>query len=150
MRYLLDVNALLALVMTSHQHHPRTLQWMTQHQSEGWATCAFTQAALVRIASQNHPSGGGPVRTVFTPRLAAEVLRQNIANKHHRFVSLDFGYDQVLATCTGGIVGHRQVTDAWLVTLAARKGIKLVTFDSGIDALLATPAERQTHLLTLS
>ncbi len=150
MKYLLDVNALLALAMTQHQHHPRILHWMTEHQSEGWATCAFTQAALVRIASQNHTPSGAPTRITFTPRLAADVLAQNIANRHHRFVQLDFGYDQVLATCTGGIVGHRQITDAWLVSLAAHKGMKLVTFDSGIGALLATPAERHAHLLILS
>lgn len=147
MKYLLDVNTLLALALVQHQHHTVIYQWMTQHQSEGWATCAFTQAAFVRIASQSHPPAA---RAVLTPRLAADVLAHNTANKHHRFLSLDFGQTQVLATCTGGIVGHRQVTDAWLVTLAAHKQIKLVTFDSGIGALLATPAERQAYLLTLS
>ncbi len=33
------------------------------------------------------------------------------------------------------ILGHRQVTDAQLLTLARRHGTRLVTFDSGIAAL---------------
>jgi predicted nucleic acid-binding protein len=33
------------------------------------------------------------------------------------------------------IVGHREVTDAQLLTLARRQGTRLVTFDSGASAL---------------
>ena len=51
--------------------------------------------------------------------------------------------------CTGGLLGHRQVTDAWLLALAIRHKVKLLTFDSGIRQLLATPQERQQHLSIL-
>jgi uncharacterized protein len=149
-KYLLDVNALIALALSHHQHHQRIHEWLTKNQSDGWATCAFTQAAFVRIASQNHTTLGGVARSTLTPQLAADLLAHNLANRHHQFASLDFGYDRVLSICTGGVVGHRQVTDAWLVALAAHKHMKLVTFDSGINALLATTAERQAHLLILS
>jgi len=43
------------------------------------------------------------------------------------------------------IAGHRQVTDAQLLTLARRHGLRLVTFDSGIVALAAG---RDVELLT--
>jgi len=33
------------------------------------------------------------------------------------------------------VLGHRQVTDAALLTLARRHGVALVTFDTGIAAL---------------
>ena len=61
-------------------------------------------------------------------------------------MALDFGIEQVLGCCTGGLRGHRQITDAWLLTLAMRHGARLLTFDSGIAQLLSTAAERQRHI----
>ena len=52
----------------------------------------------------------------------------------------------MLGSCTGGLRGHRQITDAWLLTLAMRNQVKLVTFDGGIAQLLATTEERAQHL----
>jgi predicted nucleic acid-binding protein len=57
--------------------------------------------------------------------------------------------EEVAGTCTGGLLGHRQVTDAWLLTTAVRHRARLVTFDAGIGALLATDAERQRALTIL-
>jgi predicted nucleic acid-binding protein len=43
-------------------------------------------------------------------------------------------------------LGHRQITDAYLLTTAARHDARLVTFDSGIRQLLATEPEREQRL----
>ena len=43
-------------------------------------------------------------------------------------------------------MGHRQVTDAWLLTAAVQNGMKLLSFDHGVPMLLATAAERQRHI----
>ncbi len=43
------------------------------------------------------------------------------------------------------MTGHRQVTDGHLLTLARRRGVRLVTFDAGILALADT---RDVELLT--
>ncbi|MET0544564.1 MAG: TA system VapC family ribonuclease toxin [Variovorax sp.] len=141
--YLLDANALIALGWPAHEHHDRMIRWFRSHARQGWATCALTQAAFVRIVSQ--PAFAG--RHVDISE-AAELLLRNTAHPHHRNMALDFGLAQVLGTCTGGVRGHRQVTDAWLLTLAARNKAKFVTFDGGIAQLLASPAERE-HLLSL-
>ena len=79
----------------------------------------------------------------------AELLLRNTQHPTHRFLPLDFGFADVLGACTGGLLGHRQVTDAYLLTLAIRAGVRLVTFDGGIGQLLANPAERQQHLRLL-
>ncbi len=76
----------------------------------------------------------------------AELLLHNMAHLQHRFLPMDFGMEQVLGCCSGGLRGHRQITDAWLVTLAMRHNVKLVTFDGGIGQLFATEAERERHL----
>lgn len=144
MSQLLDANALIALGWPTHEHHPRMLGWFRQHAKAGWASTAFTQSAFVRIISQPAFSG----RAIAISE-AAEVLLRNTAHPKHQLVALDFGFDDVLAACTGGILGHRQITDAWLLTAAIRNGMKLITFDSGIAQLLANTQERARHVMVL-
>ncbi len=144
MSHLLDANALIALCWPTHEHHEQMLAWFRQYAKKGWATTALTQAAFVRIVSQQVFSG----RSIGIGEVA-ELLLRNTAHPAHRFVPLDFGFDQVLVACTGGILGHRQVTDAWLLAAAMRNGMKLLTFDTGIGQLLASANERLSHMALL-
>ena len=149
MSYLLDVNVLIVLAWPAHQHHTPATMWFEQQASSGWATCAITESSFVRITSQpsfTASAGYDPV----TVDQAGKMLRANIAHKNHQFLDLNFGFDKVLSTCTGGLQGHRQITDAYLLTLAIQNKRQLVTFDSGIGSLLATTDERHKHLLVLS
>jgi uncharacterized protein len=143
--HLLDVNALIALGWNAHKHHATMLAWFSRHANEGWATCAFTQAGFVRVLSQ--PALGAAASSM--PELA-EALANNLAHPSHRLLALDFSFADVLACCTGGVVGHRQIADAWLLTAAVRAGMKLLTFDRGVGALLASDAERKAHVLSLT
>lgn len=79
----------------------------------------------------------------------ADALAHNLSHPKHRFVPLDFDFAAVLACCTGGVVGHRQVTDAYLLTAAVRSGMKLLTFDSGVGTLLSSPDERRARIQVL-
>lgn len=142
--HLLDVNALIALLWEDHQFHDTMAAWFARHARAGWATCAITQSGFVRVMSQ--PALAKPVRAVAE---LAEVLAHNVAHRGHRLLPLDFGFGAVLACCSGGVVGHRQVTDAYLLAAAIRAGGRLLTFDRGIAQLLATDAERQRHMLVL-
>lgn len=144
MSFLLDANALIALGWPAHEHHERVLTWFKKHARQGWATCAFTQSAFVRIIAQ--PSFSGHTVSVSE---VGELLLRNTAHPKHRFLLLDFGFEQVLGCCTGGLLGHRQITDAYLLTLAIRQGAKFVTFDGGVRHLLATEPERERHLQLL-
>ena len=144
MSSLLDANALIALCWPTHEHHPHMMAWFKQHARQGRATTAFTQAAFVRIVSQQVFAG----RAIAVAEVA-ELLLRNTAHPKHKLVPLDFGFADVMAACTGGIFGHRQVPDAWLLTAAVRGGFKLVTFDTGIAQLLASPRERDKHLTPL-
>jgi hypothetical protein len=54
-----------------------------------------------------------------------------------------------MARCTGGVLGHRQVSDEYLLTAAARGGARLLTFDQDIVQLLATEARRRRHVRVL-
>lgn len=142
--HLLDANALIALGWPAHEHHERMHHWFARQARRGWSSCALTQAAFVRIICQ--PAFAGRALAIAE---VAEVLRRNLAHPAHRLVPLDFNFDAALRVCSGGVVGHRQVTDAWLLTAAVRAGLKLVTFDGGVAALLNTDAERSAHLVVL-
>ena len=144
MSHLLDANALIALGWPTHEHHPRMMNWFRQHARAGWASTAFTQSAFVRIVTQPAFSG----RSIAVGEVA-ELLLRNTAHPKHRLVALDFGFADVWAACTGGILGHRQITDAWLLTAAIRNRMKLLTFDSGIEQLLANAQERGKHVTVL-
>ena len=144
MSHLLDANALIALGWPTHEHHSRMLAWFRQNARAGWASTAFTQSAFVRIVSQPAFSG-----RAIAINEAAELLLRNTAHPGHRLVPLEFGFADVLGACTGGILGHRQITDAWLLTAAIRSGMKLLTFDVGLARLLASAQERSKHLVVL-
>ena len=138
MSFLLDANALIALGWPPHEHHERMQVWFRKHARRGWATTALTQAAFVRIILQ--PSFSGRPISVNE---VAELLLRNTAHPRHRLLALDFGFEEVMGCCTGGLLGHRQITDAYLLTAAMRHGLRLVTFDGGVGQLLATAPERE-------
>lgn len=123
-RALFDVNVLIALLDSDHLHHARAAEWLAEHIDSGWASCAITQNGCVRIMSQ--PGYPNPLPTARV----AERLRAATATRHHLYIDgapslLDqkmFDAEQLL--------GHRQVTDAWLLGLAVRHRLRLVTFDA--------------------
>lgn len=124
---LLDVNALVALVWDSHVHHAAIRRWFRSRGGNDWATCTVTESGFVRVSSNPRvlPS---PV-SVDEARRALSLLRQATG---HRFLAND------VSPCdddVGAIAGHSQVTDAVLVTLARRQGMRLVTFDSAAATL---------------
>ena len=142
--FLLDVNALVALCWSSHEHHASALGWFKEYAKQGWATCAFTQAAFVRVILQPAFSGE-PLQA----NQVIELLAGTTGHPKHRYCEMDFDMRRVQEACTGGLLGHRQITDAWLLTTAIRHEARLVTFDQGIASLLATQAERTARLVFL-
>jgi uncharacterized protein len=142
--YLLDANALIALLWPAHAHHERAMVWFTVARNVGWCTCALTQAAFVRVLAQ--PAFHAPAVSIDD---ASRLLTQNTVASDHQHLPVDVALVDVLTHCTGGVVGHRQVTDAWLITLANKRGARLATFDRRMSTLLATDAERSRDLLFL-
>ena len=78
-----------------------------------------------------------------------ELLERTTGRQKHRYRAMDFDLRRVQEACTGALLGHRQITDAWLLTTAIRHDVRRVTFDPGIASLLATPAERTARLALL-
>ena len=142
--YLLNTNVLLGLIWTSHDFHRAAAKWFIENRRDGWATCAMTQAGFVRISAQSaFAAWGGTVPSANASREAATT------SEGHRFLIVDSVQADVQSICSGGLLGHRQVTDAWLLAIAVRHQCKLVSFDRGLRQLLATAGERLQHLVML-
>jgi len=63
---------------------------------------------------------------------ARAVLSQTAASPRHEFWPDDVPYTDVPVQ---GIIGHRQVTDAYLAQLARGHGARLATFDQAVAKL---------------
>jgi toxin-antitoxin system PIN domain toxin len=122
----LDSNALVALAISSHEHHVATSAWLDDAR---FATCPITEGALIRIVTQ-YPGG--------TARRAAQYLREVTRSDRHEFWPDQLSY---LDVPVGPVVGHRQVTDAYLAQLARSRASKLATLDKVLAALHSDVAE---------
>ena len=129
--YLLDVNVLVPLFWPAHEFHRRARGWFDHHAENGWATCPFTQAAFVRLIS--NPSFS---RDALTAQNALALLDSNLVHPHHHFWPEEISLKEALAPLRPKLVGHRQITDAYLLGLTIFRKGKLATFDSAISSLL--------------
>lgn len=117
---LLDGNVLIALVDDGHVHHDAAVTWFSAS-TEPFATTPTTQGTLLRHL----------LRSGQDANAAIAVLSAWTAHTRHMFWPDDAAYD---ATTLRGVVGHRQVTDAYLVARARANGGHVATLDQGLRA----------------
>lgn len=122
--HLLDGNVLYALIDEAHLHHPAAQRWFTAQQGD-FATCPITQGTLLRLTMR---LGGRSTEQ------ALEILAAVVAHPGHQFWPDALAYGPIR---WHGVMGHRQVTDAYLAALARHHGGKLASFDQGLVALHA-------------
>jgi toxin-antitoxin system PIN domain toxin len=118
---LLDANVLIALIVTEHVHHDAAAEWLSESDTR-FATCPITQGSLVRFL----------VRTGQSAATARDVVRAVESANRHEFWPDSVSFARVEI---GGVVGHRQVTDAYLAQLARTRKGQLATLDSGLAHL---------------
>jgi uncharacterized protein len=140
--HLLDVNVLIALMWPAHEGHARAQRWLAEESQGGWATCPLVQAALVRIISDPAFS-----RDAVSPSQAIKILQSAIQHRLHQFWPDDLGVIEALQTGGKKLIGHQQVTDAYLLGLAAHRKGKLLTFDRSAMALLPHNGQSSVTIL---
>jgi toxin-antitoxin system PIN domain toxin len=121
MTILLDANVLIALIVEDHVHHEAAETWLAGT-TASIATCPVTQGSLVRLLIRE----GQPAQA------ATAVVSALMAQPRHVFWPDDAAFD---AVSLNGVIGHRQVTDAYLAHLARTHGGRLATFDQGLAKL---------------
>lgn len=122
--FLLDSNLLIAMCMPEHLHHDDSMRWLTSIGKSALALCAITEGALVRQALRENPRAG------INNAIA-------ILNAVKAWPGCQFWRDSLSYTEIDwrGVIGHKQVTDAYLVALAKSKNAQLASFDRGLAAL---------------
>ena len=132
---LLDVNVLLAMAWPNHQFHLAAIRRLESRRTR-WATCALTQLGFIRLSS-NPAVVPSPRR----PAEAAALLRIMVQDARHVYLeALPSPVAQDFDAALAGLLGHRQVTDAYLLALARRHEAIFVTFDARMKHLAAPGA----------
>lgn len=129
MAYLLDINVLIARVDPGHEYHDRARLWLDARASADIATCPLTENGFVRIYGHpSYPAGPG------SPVAALEQLRMIRARPNHRFLADTLSIDDPFSFHSLDGIGPRQLTDLYLLALAARHRMSFATFDTTIPA----------------
>ncbi len=128
MTALLDGNVLIALTVEDHVHHQPAEEWLAAQPRRLFATTPITQGTLIRLL----------IRHGITADDAVELLEATTTHPNHRFWADDVPYDSAVLR---GVIGHRQVTDAYLAAQARQRSGRLATFDAGLAAAHPTVVE---------
>jgi uncharacterized protein len=116
MSWLLDVNVILASRWTTHAQHSAVKAWVDA--TGTFCTCAISELGFVRI------SLSGAYRATWEE--TQESLKRLHSRPGHQFLPDDV--DGMGSPKTGS----KDTTDAHLVTLAKRHGLKLATLDGDL------------------
>ncbi|HYG33984.1 MAG TPA: hypothetical protein VEC99_04325, partial [Clostridia bacterium] len=116
MKHLLDVNVLLAGIWTSHPYHRNAFAWL---EGKSLVLCPLSGLGFLRISSN---------KRAFN--FAMEKARQGLADFcTERGVEW---IDDDLRPLESKPQKSEVVTDFYLADLAAKHGLRLATFDTGI------------------
>ncbi|MEO5924593.1 MAG: TA system VapC family ribonuclease toxin [Bryobacteraceae bacterium] len=120
--YLLDANVLIPLADENHVSHHRARAWFQK--GTPFATCPITQGALFRYH----------LREIKQSSIssAKRLLERIVVLPNHHFWPDDASYEKIPVK---GVTGYRQVTDAYLVLLAAEHKGVLATMDEALAAI---------------
>lgn len=124
---LLDANVLIAASVERHVHAEAAQRWLADH-DEAIATTPITQGALIRHLLRERVSTAD----------ALAGLDLIVSQDRHRFWPDDRPFSR---STWRGVVGHRQVTAAYLAEQARARGGRLATFDRGLAAAHPDVAE---------
>jgi toxin-antitoxin system PIN domain toxin len=133
MPHLLDVNILVAWGWQDHVDHHRVVQWIAKRkmvQGAKLVTSPIPEMGFVRVSVQRC-LGRIPVQQ------ATDVLRGMLKSlgAAHQFLPDDLEATAWPAWCRSAA----RTTDAHLLLLAQRHGLKLATLDAGIPGAVIIP-----------
>ncbi len=121
---------LVALVVPDHVHHGAARAWFRI--GRDFATCPTVQGTLLRLLLRHG------ARTAEARSALLAVVRHP---RHQQWYD-DLSYVDVDLS---HVLGHRQVTDAYLVQLARARGGRLATFDRGLVHVASDIADLLPH-----
>jgi uncharacterized protein len=130
MRYLLDVNALIAYGFRKHDFHDRAGAWIRSRQGDHFLTCSITELGFVRVLGNVRAYGMN----------VAQARSMLLELKAWSALPLEFLPDgSDISALPERVKSPAQITDGHLVQLAYAKGAVLATLDKGIPGAYLIP-----------
>jgi uncharacterized protein len=136
MRFLLDVNALVALGFFQHEFHGRVAHWVRALASKGvpeLVTCSITELGFVRVLAQAPQYG-------FTVAHAQTLLLRLKKENTLKFTFVPDDHD--VSHLPGWVKTAKQITDGHLAQLGKANGAILATLDGRIPKAFLIPATK--------
>jgi predicted nucleic acid-binding protein len=130
MKYLLDVNALIAFGVTQHQFHQRLVDWIRSKRGSTFLTSSVTEIGFVRVVASV------ATYSLKVPQARALLLGMK-ANEAQPLTFLSDAND--ISRLPGWVKSPAQTTDGHLVQLASANGAVLATLDEGIPGAFVIP-----------
>lgn len=128
MKYLLDVNALIAFGVTQHQFHQRVVDWIQTQRGSEFLTSPLTEIGFVRIVASV------PIYDLNVVQ-ARNLLLEMKEKSAQPLIFLPDGND--ISMLPVWVINPKQTTDGHLLQLAGAHRAVLATLDAGIpDAYL--------------
>jgi uncharacterized protein len=130
MKYLLDVNALVALGFAHHEFHNRVAEWIKATRFPALATCSITELGFVRVLAQASPYGLSVTQAkTFLLRL----------KKTDALAFLFISDDHGVSDLPTWVKSPKQMTDGHLSELARAHQAMLATLDERIPGAYRIP-----------
>jgi hypothetical protein len=126
---LLDVNLLIASVVENHVDHRRARAFVSS--LDRFVTTPTTQGGFLRFLTRpwkDDQKREQPPRMAVTAAL--QTLREVIGSPQHAFVADD---ELFINVSLRSLSGHRQWTDAYLLRLAQKHGLRFATLERKLD-----------------
>jgi len=140
--FLLDVNVLIALIDPTHVGHDAAHQWFDAEGSRSWATCPITENGVIRIVGNpKYPNYPGP------PSLVANIVSRLRALPGHVFWRDDISLVDAPILDPEKLLTPTQVTDSYLLALAAAHHGRLATFDRRLSTAAVKGGKAALHLI---
>lgn len=141
-RFLLDINVLIALIDPAHVQHDRAHKWFAAKGHRAWATCPITENGLLRIVGHpRYPNTPGP------PSAVAELLVSLRKLRGHAFWPDDLSLlDQGHVDATR-LLDSTQVSDSYLLALARAHEGQLASFDQRLVTDAVIDGRQALHLI---
>jgi len=142
-RFLLDVNVLIALIDPAHVQHDRAHDWFAKSGKRAWATCPLTENGVLRIVgSARYPNSPG------TPAAVADLMTGFLALSGHEFWPDDITLFDSRHIHRDRLLHSAQVTDSYLLALAATHGGKPATLDPDLVTDAVVNGSQSLQLIT--
>lgn len=143
MRHLLDVNVWVALLDEAHVFHAQALAFI-QRRRVRIATCPLVENGVIRVLNLPAYSQIGPIG--FS--VVADKLAEICSGLDHEFWPDDLSLRTPGVVNWARVLGHNQITDAYLLALAVARAGCLVTLDHRV-ALSTVVGAKADNLMLL-